>query len=234
MSIIDKLLITAIILPISSLAVADYTCFKSTEFKDQSICYKTDYKKYLVAKKYFVELTKNLSNPGRLIALQGEMANLYTPEKFRKSLVKHYSHITQESIKQIISHGNLSAVFLSSGEIMYFSHDLSSFVFDFDSPLVFAGAHRFYAKGSKPTTERSLNNASNCNLQKDGVHFLSPMKDSFFYSKTSTYCTYADFFFEKKGNGIEARPVSSIGNHSYSIDGLNIEFSNFIKWLRMP
>ena len=234
MSLIDKQLVAAIILSISSQADADYTCFKSTEFQDQSICYESDHEKSLVAKKHFVELTQNLLNPGNLIALQGEMANLYTPEKFRKSFINHYSHITQESIEQIISHGNLSAIFLSSGEIMYFNHDLSSFVFDFDSPLVFVGAHRFYAQGSKPTAEKALNNTSNCNLQKDGVHFRSPLKDSFFYSEASTYCTYADFFFEKKENGIEARPVSSIGNQGYSIDGLKIEFSNFIKWLQRP
>jgi hypothetical protein len=229
-----KLLLLAGFMSINSQAVADYICLNSTEFKDQSICYTADRDKDLVAKKYFVEFTMNVSNPGSLVRMQGEMAKLYTPQQFHKSLIKNYSHATQESIELIISHGDLSAIFLSSGAIMYFNHDLSSFVFDFDSPLVFAGAHRFYAKGSKPTTELTVASDSNCNLQKDGVLFLSPQKDSFFYSAESAYCMYADFFFEKNDNTISVRPVSSIGSRDYTISGSKIEFAKFIKWLQRP
>lgn len=229
-----KLLILTGFMSINSQAVADYICFKSTVFEEQRVCHTTDPEKDLVAKKYFVEFIRNLSNPGDLVSMQGEMANLYTPEHFHKSLIKYYSHITQESIEQIVSNGDLSAIFLSSGQVMYFNHGRSSFVFDFDYPLVFVGANWFYANGSKPTTELSLASDSNCNLQKDGVFFLSPHKDSIFYSDTSSYCMYADFFFEKKNNLITARPVSSIGEKGYSISGTKVEFKNFIKWLQRP
>lgn len=230
----DKLLILTMFLPLSPQAIADYICFKSTEFKDQSVCYMTDPEKELVAKKYFVEFTKNLSNPGNLVSLQGEMANLYTQEKFHKSLMKYYSHATPESIALIISQDDLSAVFLKPGEIMYFNHKSSSFIFDFDSPLIFAGANMFHGKGSKLIRKKSLVNNSNCNLKKDGVIFQSPQKESFFYSEASTYCMYAGLYFERKDNTISVRPVSSIGNKGYSISGLTIEFSNFIKWLQRP
>ena len=138
-----------ILLLLSSQANA-YICFESTELQEQKICYTSNPEKDLAAQQYFIEFLKNLSNPGRLVTLHGEMANLYTPEQFNRSLIRHYSHITPDSIQQIISHGDLSAVFLTSGEIMYFNHTLSTFVFDFTVPLFFVGAHKFYRKGITP------------------------------------------------------------------------------------
>jgi hypothetical protein len=223
-----------VLLFLSSNAVANYICFESAEFKDQQVCYQSNQEGDAIAKDYFIEFTENLSNPGDLVSLHGEMANLYTLEHFHKSLIKYYSHATPESIAQIISQGDLSAIFLKSGEIMYFNHRISSFIFDFDSPLIFAGAYMFYGKGSKPIRKKSLANNSNCNLKKDGVIFQSPQKDSFFYSEASTYCTYAGLFFEKKDNTIVVRPISSIGSIHYSISGSTVEFSKFIRWLQKP
>lgn len=217
-----------------SFQASAFICFESTEFKGQEVCYATNPENDLVAKKYFIELTKKISNPGTLASLRGEMAKLYTTKRFHSSLIKHYSHITPESIEQIISQDELSAVFLKSGEIMYFDHALSSFIFDFDSPLLFVGASRLYNKGSKPKTKALPSNKSNCVLQKEGVVFLSPSQESFFFSEASTFCTYGGFYFENKGNSITIRPVSSIGKRGYSISGASIEFKKFIKWLQLP
>ena len=229
----NKLLILVIYLLLSSYATA-HVCFKSIDFQEQKICYTTDTKIDFLAKKYFNKFTKNILNPGNLVSLQGEMAKRYTLRQFHKSLAKHYSHVTPESIEQIISQGDLSAVFLKTGEIMYFNHTRSAFVFDYDSPLKFVGAHRLYGKGSKPIKQKLSIKKSVCNLEKEGVVYLSPNKESFFFKNNSTFCTYVNLYFENKDNNITVKPVSSIGKNQYSITGLTIEFANFLKWLQMP
>lgn len=233
MYLINKLLTLVIFFVLSSQANG-HICFTSIDFQEQKVCYTTDAEKDLVTKKYFLEFTKKISNPGNIVRLEGEMAKLYTPEQFRKSLVKYYSHVTPKSIEQIISQGDLSAIFLKTGEIMYFNHTYLAFIFDFDSPLIFVGAHKLFGKGSKPIKQEISNKKSSCNLHKEGVVFLSPNKESRFYKKNSTYCNYAGHFFDNIDNNITVRLISSIGKDHYSISGLTIEFANFLKWLLRP
>ena len=233
MYLINKIQALAILFSLSSQANA-YICFASIDFQEQMVCHSTNTEKDTVAKEYFLSFTKNISNPGDIVRLEGEMAKRYTPEQFRKSLVKYYSHITPKSIEQIISQGDLSAVFLKTGEIMYFNHAYLAFIFDYKSPLNFVGAHKFYGKGNKPFKQELSIKESSCNLQKEGVIFISPNKESLFYKENSTYCSYAGHFFENKNNTIIVRPISNIGKDQHSISGLTIEFVDFLKWLQKP
>lgn len=229
-----KILLVFMVFGVSNSQAMHQVCFKSKEYKEQTICYTTDPEKDRTAKDYFIKFTKNINSPGALVSLQGEMKKRYTLERFHKSLIKYYSHISPESIEQIISKQDLSAIYLKSGQTLYFDHSLTAFVFDFDKPLIFAGASIFYAGGSKPIKQTPHINKSICNLSKDGVLFLSPNRESLFYKSDSTFCTYADMYFDKKSSDVSVRPVSSIGKKGYSISGASIDLSDFLEWLQKP
>lgn len=99
---INKLLVINIFSLLSTQASA-HICFTSTQYADQTICYTTDIKHDLIAKNSFIKFTQSINNPGNIVSLQGEMKKRYSPEQLHDALIQYYSHLTPDSIVQIIS-----------------------------------------------------------------------------------------------------------------------------------
>ena len=102
-----------------------YTCFSNNAEARDELCYEAKPEKERVARFYFKELTRNIDNPYGLVIPQGQMAEFIDKKALANSVRKHFSHINKNSIQDVISSKNKSAIFLKTGETLHFDHDMN-------------------------------------------------------------------------------------------------------------
>ena len=209
----------------------EYLCFSSPKSKDEKLCYPlaTDLNKDMATRNAIIKLSKNIDNPGSLIRLKGEMRKMYTPEKINNSVKKNYSWLNSESISYLLTHDKYTAVYLKKNSTLYYNHKEKAFIFSYESPNYFRGASNYYGRGLKPIKTTLPSTKSNCTLSKDGIVFISPPKENFFYKEKETFCKYGNLFFAKHKNEILIKRVDQIGLGYTTLHG---DFHKFIKWLQ--
>ncbi len=215
-----------------SCAAADHICFSNPQHKEEMLCYA--YKKYpkkdAITLQAAIKLFSSIENPGSIVTLSGEMRQRYSNEKFLERLSRYFTGLSEKDISLIISTENTSAVYLHNGSTLYYDHNDSAFIFSYDTPIALVGAAEYYVHGFKPKLTQVVRDASACNLERDGVLFLSPQKESFYYKKDSTFCSYNGMAYLNKNKKTYAWPIVQLEKSGST--NQHVSFSAFLMWLK--
>ncbi len=209
----------------------DYLCFSDPIIASEKLCYPSteSSQKDLVAVQAIELLARNLSNPRRLVKMSNDMKEHYSPEMFIKSLNKHFIGLSKGNITHTLTFGDNTAIFLKDYGTLLFNHIDQAFVFSYKSPIELEGAISYFSSGFKPESRKLPTNNSNCNLGRDGVVFISPSKQDFFYSSKKSFCEYRGRFFRGSDKKVRVAMTSQIGQGYTILDG---DFHKFLIWLK--
>lgn len=211
----------------------EYKCFYNSEYKNEMLCY--DHLKHAsmdgIAKSTAKNLFQNIDNPQEYIKAEGELANRYTDEKLANSISKGYSGKTENDILDIISTEGYSAVYLKTGETLYFKHSEKVFVFDYKSPAPFEGAEPYFGNDHMPVIKKLKLDESKCNIDNGDIVFLSPEKQSEFYNKEKSFCSYHGMALFKENGSFYAWPYPK-EDGSWNTENDYSSFSDFLYWLK--
>lgn len=209
----------------------NYICFVNPDFKEEKLCYEqgASQESEKIARQKTVELFEKIDNPGPLVQMKGQMKTMYSAEQFSGGLTKYYSNRTSDDIEQILSAGNYSSVYLKDGTALVYSHIDSAFVFDFEEPLIMAGAQHYFSKGHKPKKLKLHKSRSNCTIENNGIVYFSPQRDSFYFTRDGSYCTYYEHTFVER-DSISVWPIDQV--EKTSREKHYLEFSRFLCWLK--
>ncbi len=209
----------------------DYLCFSDPEITLEKICYPSteSSKKDLVAMDAIESLIENFASPGSLVKLSEEMLENYTPEKFSKSLNKHYRGLNKNDVMHTLTHGDNTAILLKTNATLIYSHKNMAFFFSYDPPIELAGATNYFGSGFKPKKVQLSPKKSICNIEKEGVLFISPPKQQMFYSQSQSFCEYKGRFFKKANGKISVARIDQIGQGYSTLHG---NFYKFLLWLK--
>jgi len=209
----------------------EYICFINPEFKDEKLCYEhsAHQENDDEAINAAIQLLENIETPGPLVKLKGEMREKYTDEMFNKGLIKYYSNLTGEDLTAVISTSQYTAVYLNNFSMLFYSHDDNAFEFSFDSPIELSGAGQYFGRGFPPTKVKVSKDSSLCNIEKQGVLFLSPEKENFFHKEGETFCTYNGMAFIKMNDEVSVWPIDQLEKKGRT--NHYVGFSSFLIWL---
>jgi hypothetical protein len=214
-----------------SSAETDFLCFSEPEYPQERICYPlgTNPDKAQTAMEAILRLAENLSSPIDLIALEGEMRESYDDEKITSALNEYYTRETLEGVYQLLTLDKYTYVLLKDGSALLYDHEINKIVFGFDTPTSIIGAQNYYGNGSRTKVETLRPTESNCNLQKRGIYFLSPPKESFFYHSQKSVCGYGGhFFYRTEDNEVKIGRFDQIGQGWITLWG---DFHKFLLWM---
>ena len=212
-------------------AETEFLCLSEPEFPQEKLCYPlgTDPLKDQVAKEAVLGLAKNLNAPIGLIAVEGEMRESYDDEKITSALNEYYTKEILESIYQLLTVDKNTFVLMENGSALRYSHEINKIVFAFNSPTAIIGVESYYGSGSNSKIETLGITGSNCNLEKNGIYFLSPPKENFFYSSQKTVCGYrGHFFYRTEENEVKIGRFDQIGQGWITLWG---DFYKFLLWM---
>ncbi len=209
----------------------EYLCFSDPKIALEKVCYPSTEttEKDLVVLGEMESLVENVENPGSLIEQSEEMKRHYTPEKFSKSFNKHYKGLKINDVMHTLTYSDNTAVLLKTGATLIYSHVKKAFFFGFSMPIELSGAINYFGSGIYPEKASFSPKKSNCNLERDGVIFISPSKQQLFYSQSKTFCEYKGRFFKKENGEILVARVDQIGQGYTTLHG---DFYKFLLWLR--
>ena len=212
-------------------AETKFLCFSEPEYPQEKLCYPLgiDPSKDKIASAAVLRLAKNLDSPIGLIAVEGEMRKSYDDDKITSALNEYYSREILESIYQLITVDKQTYVLMENGSALRYSHEIDKIVFSFSSPTAIIGVESYYGSGSKTQVEVLRGTESNCNLEKDGINFLSPSKDNFLYDPKKTICGYrGHFFYSTEDNEVKIGRFDQIGQGWITLHG---DFYKFLLWM---
>lgn len=209
-----------------------FLCFSDPKTPKQRVCYpeNEDNNKVAIVRDAVKNLGQNIENPGSLVKLQGEMADRYTEQQFRKSVKRYFDGIGPSSIAFTLTHGTYTAVLLKGHSTLYYEHDKNAFIFSYESPVVFEGAGHFYGRGIDPIRDRLGKGPSNCSLVRDGIVFESEAKPNLHFNDEEPFCEYSGYFFKKDGNKVKLRRIDQIGLGYSEISATG--FAAFLRWMK--
>jgi len=209
----------------------EFLCFSDPKFLQEKLCYPLgkDPKKTQAAEKAVLKLADNLNSPCGLISLEGELRESYTDERFGSVLGRHYSPEILGDIYQVLTVGENTLVLLKNRSALLYRHKDNKIVFGSELPTAIIGAQNFYGSDSDSKVEALRVTESNCNLQKDGIYFISPSKDSFYNQPNKSICGYRGRFFSTtQDNEVKIRRFDQIGKGWSELRG---DFHKFLLWM---